>query len=257
MARFIHLNADIGELTGQAGRDIDAAILKIVSQCNIACGGHAGDTDTMYATIRAAKAQGVQIGAHPSFPDREGFGRRVMDISIDALETSLIEQIEQLTGIAEHESTVVTYVKAHGALYNEAVKHAELAECIARATQKAGIPAVMSLPLSELKNAASAHGLDYIQEAFADRAYQGNGQLVPRGMYGAVIEDASACASQAASIALLGQLTTISGDVIKCTAETITLHSDTLDAITIAAKIKRHLIAAGLEIGASHQASAQ
>ena len=253
MTRRIHLNADIGELPGQAGRNIDIAILKIVSQCNIACGGHAGDTDTMRATVRSAKAAGVQIGAHPSYPDREGIGRRVMDISINALEASLIEQIADLTAIAENEDAVVTYVKPHGALYNEAVKHAELAECIARATQKAGIPAVMSLPESEMRSAANAHGLQYIPEAYADRAYQNDGQWVPRSMSGAVLTDASACASQAESIALLGQLTAMSGDTIECVAETITLHRDTMGAVAIAAEIKHHLIDAGLKTGTSDQ----
>lgn len=255
MARFIHLNADIGELPSQAGRDIDNAILKIVSQCNIACGGHAGDTNTMRATARAAQSQSVHIGAHPSYPDRAGFGRRVMDISISVLEASLIEQIETLTVIADDENAVVTYVKPHGALYNEAVKHAELAECIARVTQKAGISAVMSLPNSEMRNAANAHNLQYIPEAFADRAYQTDGQLVPRSMSGAVLTDASACAAQAESIAMLGQLTAMSGDIIECGADTITLHSDTMGAVAIAAEIKHHLIAAGLKIGASDQVS--
>lgn len=255
MTRHIHLNADIGELSGQAGRDIDAAILKIVSQCNIACGGHAGDVDTMRATVCAAKAQGVHIGAHPSYPDREGFGRRIMDIPIEALEVSLIEQITELTAIAEKQNASVTYVKAHGALYNEAVRHADLARCIARATQKSGIPAVMSLPFSEIKNAARAHGLEFIPEAFADRAYQSDGQLVPRSMRGAVLEDASACASQAASIALRGQVRSISGDIIKCAAETITLHSDTAGAIDVAVEIRRHLMTVGLMIGDVHLGS--
>lgn len=255
MTRHIHLNADIGELSGQAGRDIDAAILKVVSQCNIACGGHAGDADTMRATVRAAKAQGVHIGAHPSYPDREGFGRRIMDISIEALEVSLVEQITELKTIAEKQNAIVTYVKAHGALYNQAVKNADLARCIARATQKSGIPAVMSLPFSEIKNAARAHSLEFIPEAFADRAYQSDGQLVPRSMHGAVLEDSPTCASQAASIALQGHVRSISGDVIKCEAETITLHSDTMDAIDIAVEIRRHLMTAGLVIGYMHQAS--
>ena len=172
----IDLNADLGE-----GDPYDVELLEVVSSCNVACGGHAGDGASMRATVRSAMKNGVAIGAHPSYPDSEGFGRRSSFLVGDELHKSLVVQIEALVSIALEEGATVTHVKPHGALYNDAVKNRELADTIAAAVAEA-LPDAMfvGLPNSELQNAALAHQLTFVAEGFIDRAYQTDGQLVPR-----------------------------------------------------------------------------
>lgn len=248
MTKQIDLNADIGELPGDEGRALDAAILASVTSCNIACGGHAGDAESMRATLRLAKAHGVRAGAHPSYPDREGFGRRAMEISLEDLEASLAEQLVALLTEAANEQVHISHLKPHGALYNEAAQDAGLALMIAGVTSAAGIKKLVGPPLSKLELAASAYGLEYIGEGFADRSYQKDGQLTPRSEPGAVLHEEADQIQQALEIAS-GKVMTVIGKQIELPVQTICLHGDTPGAQKNAEEIRNALIEAGYELG--------
>jgi UPF0271 protein len=228
----IDLNADLGE-----GDPYDLELLRIVSSCNIACGGHAGDEETMRATVLSASENGVSIGAHPSYPDREGFGRRSRFTAGEELLGSLIMQIEALNFVVAGIGATLAHVKPHGALYNDAVNDRELAEIIASAIS-ATVPnaAFVGLPESELQNAAVEHGLDFVAEGFIDRAYQENGQLVPRSEPGAVHKSLELVLPQAVS--LVGKV------------DTLCIHGDTPGAADAAAAVREELERQGVEIRA-------
>jgi UPF0271 protein len=180
----IDLNADLGE-----GGACDEELLRVVSSCNVACGGHAGDAESMGLTVRSAIANGVAVGAHPAYPDREGFGRESGFMTGDALYESLTEQVSELADIAAHLGARLTHVKPHGALYNDALRDGTLADVIARVTAEApGEPAFVGMANTELEFAAKRHGLTFIAEAFVDRAYEPDGALVSRKEPGAVHE---------------------------------------------------------------------
>lgn len=230
--RTIDLNADLGE-----GDAYDDALLQVVSSCNIACGGHAGDAQSMQATTVTALANGVAIGAHPGYPDREGFGRRSGFLCGDELRTSLIEQIAALNAIAANNGATLTHVKPHGALYNDAVNDRQLADLIVGAVQ-AALPgaAFVGLPGSELQNAAYAGSLQFVAEGFADRAYQANGQLVPRSAPGAVHAQLEQILAQA--ISLVGKV------------DTLCVHGDTPGAAGIAKQVRKELEKQGVTIHA-------
>lgn len=228
----IDLNADLGE-----GDLYDADLLKIVSSCNVACGGHAGDAETMRKTLLSAIENDVSIGAHPSYPDREGFGRRSGYLSGEALFTSLTRQIEALQSVAMEIGATLTHVKPHGALYNDAVNDPELSDIIARAI-KATVPdvAFVGLPKSQLQRAAVDHELRFIAEGFIDRAYQDDGQLVPRSEPGAVHKSLDLVLPQAVS--LVGKV------------DTLCIHGDTPGAAQAAAAVRQSLEEKGVEIRA-------
>ncbi|MDH5620980.1 MAG: 5-oxoprolinase subunit PxpA, partial [Gammaproteobacteria bacterium] len=217
----IDLNADLGE-----GGAYDDALLQVVSSCNIACGGHAGDARSMQATVVTAAANGVAIGAHPAYPDREGFGRRSGFLAGDELRKSLIDQIAALDAIAAKNGATLTHVKPHGALYNDAVNDRELADLIVSAVN-ATLPgaAFVGLPGSELRNAAIARSVRFVAEGFVDRAYQANGQLVPRSEPGAVHDQLEQILSQAVS--LVGKV------------DTLCVHGDTPGAAEIAREVRK------------------
>jgi UPF0271 protein len=228
----IDLNADLGE-----GDPFDAELLKIVSSCNVACGGHAGDTETMRKTVLSALENGVSTGAHPSYPDREGFGRRSGYLSGEELFTSLKSQINALQSVIEEIGGQLTHVKPHGALYNDAVNDKELADVIATAIA-ATVPgaAFVGLPNSELQNAAVDHELVFVGEGFIDRAYQADGQLVPRSEPGAVHKSLELVLPQAVS--LVGKV------------DTLCIHGDTPGAAETAAAVRHELEKQGVEIRA-------
>ena len=248
MSKMIDLNADLGEMPGDQGRALDAAILDAVSSCNIASGGHAGDDVSMRATLLLAKARGRRAGAHPSYPDREGFGRRRLNIDDDDLETSLSEQVTGLLKHAREVGVSISHLKPHGALYNDAAKDASLAEMVVRVTKTSGIPVLVGPPNSALQRASEQADLGFVAEGFADRAYEKDGSLVPRTEPGAIIEDESRQSAQALSIAS-GTVKTRSGDVISLPVQTLCLHGDTKGARDAALKIREALEAAGYRIG--------
>ncbi len=229
---MIDLNADLGE-----GDPCDAELLTIVSSCNIACGGHAGDAETMRITVAAAIMNGVSIGAHPAYPDREGFGRRSGFMSGDALRESLQAQIEALASIAAKQGAAISHVKPHGALYNDAVNDRELADVIATAIL-ATVPEAnfVGLPNSELQKAAATSGLDFVGEGFIDRAYQDDGQLVPRSQPGAVHDSLELVLPQAISLV----------DKV----DTLCIHGDTPGATAVAKAVRDALAQKGVQIRA-------
>ena len=228
----IDLNADLGE-----GGPYEAELLAIVSSCNIACGGHAGDEGSMRSTVAAAISNDVAIGAHPSYPDREGFGRCSGYSMGDELRASLIAQIHALNLVAREQGVTLAHVKPHGALYNDAVNDLELAELVASCiTAAAPGAAFIGLPGSEMQAAAVRHSLKFVAEGFADRAYQEDGQLVPRSQPDAVHKSLDLVLAQA--ISLVGKV------------DTLCIHGDTPGAAEIAAAVRDALKKQGVEIRA-------
>jgi UPF0271 protein len=228
----IDLNADLGE-----GDPCDAELLKIVSSCNVACGGHAGDAETMRKTVLSAIENDVSIGAHPSYPDREGFGRRSGFMFGEELLDSLTAQINALNSVVTDLGSVLTHVKPHGALYNDAVNDRALANVIASAiSATAPGAAFVGLPNSELQNAAAEFDLVFVGEGFIDRAYQNDGQLVPRSEPGAVHKSLDLVLPQAVS--LVGKV------------DTLCIHGDTPGAAEAAAAVRHALEKKGVEIRA-------
>jgi len=242
----IDLNADLGE-----GDAFDAELLRVVSSCNIACGGHAGDAASIETTIREALANGVCVGAHPAYPDREGFGRRSRFMSGDALYAVLIEQLRAFAAIAGELGAEVTHVKAHGALYTDAVVDGELAAIIARAAA-AVLPgaALVGQPGTELEAAARAQGLAFIAEAFVDRAYRADGRLVPRSEKGAVHGDVERIKRQAVTLARDGRVAGLDGREIAVRADTLCIHGDTPGAAAAARAVRAALESEGIGIRA-------
>jgi UPF0271 protein len=242
----IDLNADLGE-----GDPYDAELLKVVSSCNIACGGHAGDRNSIAATIREALANGVTVGAHPSYPDREGFGRRSGFTSGAPLAEALEEQLQVFASIARKLGASIGHVKPHGALYTDAVVDASLASTIAAAVAAMPErPPLVGQPGTELEYAASAEGLDFLAEAFVDRAYRADGRLVPRSEEGAVHHDIERIREQAVSLAVEGKTVGPGGDEIHVRADTLCIHGDTPGAAAAARAVRAALEEAGVEINA-------
>lgn len=250
MSRSICLNADLGELEGPEGRALDAAILGVVTRCNVACGGHAGDEASMRETVRRAKAAGVRIGAHPSYPDRENFGRLTFGISPDVLGAALEDQVAALLRIAREEGASVSHLKPHGALYNDAAKDSGLSELIIQVMRRTGITQLLAPPGSALEAAASEAGFVFVAEGFADRAYESDGSLTPRSLPGAVIADERAVEASALRMALHGTVLARTGETLSLGIGTICLHSDTPGAAAHAIRIRKTLEAAGIRIAA-------
>lgn len=242
----IDLNADLGE-----GDPHDEELLKIVSSANIACGGHAGDAGMMARTIRSAIANGVAVGAHPGYPDREGFGRESGFMDGDALYESLTEQVTALADTAAQMGARLAHVKPHGALYNDAIGDRALADIIARVTAETpGEPAFMGMANTELEFAAGRHGLTFIAEAFVDRAYEPDGTLVSRKEPGAVHDDMAVATTQAVRLAEDGRATARNGDEVCVRADTLCIHGDTPRAGEKARAVRDVLESHGVEIRA-------
>jgi len=242
----IDLNADLGE-----GAPWDDELLELVSSCNIACGGHAGDAASMAATVRSALANGVAVGAHPGYPDREGFGRVSGFLDGDALYESLTEQVTALADIAADLGARLAHIKPHGALYNDAVGNRALADIIARVTAEApGAPAFMGMANTELQAAARRHGLRFIAEGFVDRAYEPDGTLVSRKEPGAVHAELAVVTTQAVRLAEQGEVTARNGDLVRVRAESLCIHGDTPRAAAVARAVRDVLESHGVEIRA-------
>ncbi len=250
MSRSICLNADLGELPGEAGRALDAAMMRVVTRCNIACGGHAGDDDSMRRTVEVAKKHRVQIGVHPSYPDMEHFGRRSLTMETAELAASLDAQVSRLLEIAKSAGVPVVHLKAHGALYNDAAKDEALAQLVAGAAVKASIPELVGPPNSAMDMAAHAAGLRFLAEGFADRSYEQDGALTPRSLPGAVIAEGAEVLAQALSFAQSGKVKLRGGGELHLPIHTLCLHSDTPGAAGHAAAIRAGLEAAGIEVRA-------
>jgi UPF0271 protein len=242
----LDLNADLGEGIGD-----DAAMLEIVTSANIACGGHAGDETSMRLALRGAKARGVVVGAHPGFPDRINFGRKRMVLPAEELDATIRAQVRTLVELGEAESWPVRYVKLHGALANMAAEEPAVAAlCFAAVEGLVQDMAILAIDNSAQSDVAEALGFRVVREAYADRAYQPEGLLVPRQMPGAVLEDPDAIAARAVRLAEASQLVAVDGSVITTGAESLCIHGDTPGAVAIARRVRAALEAAGVEVRA-------
>ena len=245
----IDLNCDLGEAAGPGAIERDRRMMEYVTSVNVACGAHAGDPDTMRATVRSARGAGVRVGAHPGFADREGFGRRDVELPSEGVENLVLAQLGALAAVARAEGMALAHVKPHGALYNMAGRDRRVADAVARAV--AGFD--RSLPLvalcgSALVDAGRAAGLDVAPEVFADRAFGADGALVPRRRPGAVIHDAGRMLERAVRMARDGKVAAIDGTVLDLAGETICVHGDTPGAVELARTLRRGLEAAGIEV---------
>jgi UPF0271 protein len=246
MRRSIDLNADVGE-----GSDQDAALMSLISSANIACGYHAGDAQSMREAVALARDRLVAVGAHPSFPDREYFGRRELRLSAHDIHECIRAQVEALAAVAAAEGTRIRHVKPHGALYNMAARDEEVAEAVARAVHAVD-PTLLLFALSGsmLVTAAARIGLRTVSEAFADRAYRADGSLLPRDQPGSVLHDESIVAARAVGMAREGTVVAADGNPIPVLAETICVHGDTPGAAGLARRIRDDLVRAGVTVAA-------
>ncbi len=234
---LLDLNVDLGELP-----DEPAALYGIATVVNVACGGHAGDLGSMARALSFAMARGTRVAAHPSYPDREGFGRASMDITPEALEASIAEQCDKLQGLARKLGYPVAIVKPHGALYHDAAKSPALAAAVldgaARGLGSKGAAlTVVGPPKGALLEESLRRGHVYAREGFADRGYRPDGSLVPRAEPGALLTDPNAAARQATELAARGGL------------ETLCVHSDTPGAVAIATAVRDALHQAKTLVG--------
>ncbi|RUM19012.1 LamB/YcsF family protein [Rhizobium phaseoli] len=245
----IDLNSDLGESYGAWGMGDDAAMLAVISSANVACGFHAGDPRGILKTVRAATEKGVSIGAHVSYPDRVGFGRRDMDVAHDELIADVIYQIGALKGIAAAAGVTVGYVKPHGALYNRIAHDPKQGQAVIDGI-KAVDPSLvlMGLAGAPILEFARKSGLQVIAEAFADRAYTPDGQLVSRRDTGAVLHDPQVIAQRMLQLANEGTLEAIDGSTIRIDAQSICVHGDSPGAVAIAREIRRAFEAAGITV---------
>lgn len=245
----IDLNSDVGESFGAWRLGDDEAILTLVTSANVACGFHAGDPTTLLSTCRAAAARGVRIGAQVGYRDLAGFGRRFVDVSPTDLTADVIYQIGALDGLAQAVGSAVRYVKPHGALYNAIVHHREQARAVVAAvcSYDATLP-VLGLPGSVFLVEAEAAGLRTVAEAFADRAYTATGELVPRGVPGAVLSDPAGVAARVLRMVVDGQVPAIDGTVVAVRPDSICVHGDSPDAVALAATIRTALAGADVDV---------
>ena len=243
------LNADLGEGLGSWTIGDDAAMFRLVSSANVACGFHAGDPITMLDSCRAASELDVRVGAHIGYRDLHGFGRRSMDMSFDELYGDVLYQLGALDGIAHAVGASVDYVKPHGALYNRIVHDTDQAEAVVAAIQAydPGLP-VLGLPGSAFLRLAGEVGHPVFHEAFVDRGYLPDGTLVPRSQEGAVVHDAGKVVERAVRLASDGELEAVDGSVIRVRADSLCIHGDTPGAVELAAAVRKGLEDAGVEI---------
>lgn len=245
----IDLNSDLGEGFGPWSMGDDGAMLGLVTSANIACGGHAGDPETMFATLRLAAARGVTVGAHPGYADPMGFGRRVIPMTPDQIGRMVAAQVGTLMGVAALAGVAVRYVKPHGALANLAADRRDVADAIAAAVSAlpAGL-AVLAISGTEMEAASRAAGLPTFAEVFADRAYLPDGRLVPRDRPGAVIHDAGAAADRLLAFLQTGQMPVQGGGSLPLQAASVCIHGDNPAAVAMAGEIRARLLADGVTL---------
>jgi 5-oxoprolinase (ATP-hydrolysing) subunit A len=245
----IDLNADLGEGFGPWQMGDDSALLAMLSSANVACGFHAGDPAIMDRTVRHALASGVDVGAHVGFPDRQGFGRRVMQIEQQELTSIVAYQLGALAGIARRAGHRMTHMSFHGALGNMAAADAALADvlvgCVAEFDP--GLT-ILSSTSRAIKGAAARHGVAVATCFLADRAYDDEGLLVPRKLPNSVIGDKQACVARVVQLLQDGTVTTYSGKLLPMRAASILLHSDTHGAVRLAQEIRAAVERSGAQI---------
>jgi len=245
----VNLNADLGESFGAWSMGRDGEMLQLVDSANIACGFHAGDPLVMRRTVATARRHGVSVGAHPSFPDLQGFGRRRIDMAPDEVEAMVVYQIGALQGIGAAEGHRVTHVKPHGALNNLACEDIELARCLARAVRAAGPELILLAPArSALVRAGREAGLAVIEEVFADRQYTDDGHLVPRSHPQAMVHGAEASVRHVMAMLDGAALVSIHGKRLPCAVGSICVHGDNAEAVATARALRAALQAAGYQL---------
>lgn len=248
MTAQIDLVADLGEGFGSYTLGDDTELLSIVSSANIACGFHAGDPDIMDRTIAECVKRGVGIGAHPSFPDLRGFGRRTMDLSADEVRTDTLYQLGALRAFADYHGTRVDHIAPHGRLGNLVATRKDYAQAIADVVYRTDPSMIVLTQEGELAQASRALGLRVAIVGIADRAYQGDGTLVPRSQAGAVIHDPQQVIERTVRMVNEGVIRTVEGTDIPVVADTILLHGDNPDAVNLAGLIRKELENAGVTI---------
>ncbi len=245
----IDLNSDMGESFGRYRLGADADLMALVTSANIACGLHASDPLVMERTVRLAQEHEVGIGAHPGFPDLQGFGRRPISFPPDELEAFILYQLGALSAFVKVNGAELVHVKPHGALYNQAAQDLPMAQAIARAVVRFDRGLILvGLADSYLIEAGLEVGLRVAREAFAERAYELDGSLRARRLPGAVLQDPAAAAKQAVSIARGGWVEAYTGEQVAVQAETLCLHGDTPGAVQLARAVRDALATAGVTV---------
>jgi UPF0271 protein len=245
MTTSILLNCDMGESFGAWTMGNDALAMPLIHQANLACGYHAGDPLTMQRSVALGVQHGVSIGAHPAYPDLQGFGRRHMSCSPDEVRALVLYQLGALEAFCRAAGTQVAYVKPHGALYNDLVRDDALFTAVldACASYRAGLP-LMVLALADNRREirlAEGVGVPLLFEAFADRAYQSDGQLVPRRLPGAVHHESERILGQALAIARGEPFADIDGKPLRLRADSLCVHGDNFDALSVLRRLRAHL----------------
>lgn len=250
--KAIDLNADVGESFGSYTLGLDAEVIPLVSSANIACGFHAGDPAVMRRTVTLARTHGVGLGAHPGLPDLMGFGRRVMDLSLEEIRDCVVYQLGALQAVAAAQGARLQHVKAHGALYNMAVKRPEIwetmAEVLAAIDARLILFVMAGANRAELEAIAARRGIRFAFEFFADRAYNADGSLVARRQAGAVIHDPEAVAARVLQLVTQGSVTACDGSELPLRADTICVHGDNPEALALVRQVRQALQSAGVTI---------
>jgi UPF0271 protein len=251
MSQVIDLNSDLGESFGAWTLGDDRAMLDVVTSANVACGFHAGDPLTMLACCRLAAERGVRIGAHVSYRDLAGFGRRSMDMPPGELYGDVLYQLAALAGIAQTAGTRVSFVKPHGALYNRLVTDSAQAAAVADAVRDFddSLP-LLGLAGSAIEAETISRDLRFVREAFVDRGYRRDGTLVPRGMPGDLVTGVSAVAERAVAMVTGGSITAADGSRVVIAADSLCVHGDTPDAVAMAVEVRAALTAHGVMVEA-------
>jgi 5-oxoprolinase (ATP-hydrolysing) subunit A len=246
----IDLNCDMGESYGAWKMGDDAGVMPHISSANIACGFHGGDPATIRKTVRLALDHGVAIGAHPSLPDIQGFGRRVMKISPQEMYDLVVYQAGAVEAFARAAGSKLHHIKCHGALYNMAANDEALSEAMARAVRDLGDVMLYALSKSKSFEIAKKANLRVAGEVFADRGYSDDGTLAPRDKPGGMIEDAQKSVKQALAMVEEGYVTSLSGKRIPVAADTLCLHGDQPGAVAFAKEIRKAFSDRGIQLGA-------
>lgn len=245
------LNADLGEGFGSWRMGDDDALLTVVTSANVACGFHAGDPSTMRRTVESAVERGVTIGAHVSYPDLRGFGRRDIDLPLSQVTDDMLYQIGALDAFARAAGSAVAYVKPHGALYNRIAKDAEAAGAVVAALKMYDRPLpLLTLPGSAAAERAEQAGVQAVAEGFADRAYHADGQLVSRREPGAVLSDERAVADRGLRMARDGVVTTTDGQELTLRIDSLCVHGDSPGAVGLARAVRHALTSADISVRA-------
>lgn len=243
MKQTIHINCDLGE-----GGEFDEKLMPLISACNIACGGHAGNLETMHRTVRLALENNVEIGAHPSYPDRANFGRNHMEMTAEELKLSIEGQVLSLKQIVESEGGKLSHVKLHGALYNDTAKDRNISKVVMRSFEDLGNDFRLFVPVNSQLGELALGRFELYYEAFADRNYEKNYGLVPRSTSHAIIEDRKMVFQHVRSIYKANKILLPNGEFLEAQADTFCVHSDTPSAVEILQYLQRKLAAENIYI---------